>query len=61
MQTNEFVGQIKHAPRRRPVKQAHTARRETPESPAEQRDTEASGRHVARPPARKPRRYGAGF
>ena len=61
MQTNEHAGQVKHGPRRGHAKQARTALRETPETRAERRDAEGSSRHAARPPARTPRQYGAGF
>jgi hypothetical protein len=61
MQTNEHAGQVRHGPRRGHVEQAHTAKREVPDTRAERRDAEGSSRQAPRPPARKPRQYGAGF
>lgn len=61
MQTNEFVGQVKHGPRRRPVKQARTPLRETPETRTERQDVAVPSRLTTGPLTGNPRRYGAGF
>lgn len=61
MQTNEFVGQVKHGPRRGRVKQAQTAMREAPEARAQGLDADESRPRAPRQPVRKPHRYGAGF
>ena len=61
MQANEFSGQVQQGPRLPDLEQALTAMRPAPEARAEGRDADESRRLAPQRPARKPRRYGAGF
>lgn len=61
MQTSEISGQVQQGPRLPDLEQALTALRPAPEARAEGRDADESRRLAPQLPARKPRRYGAGF
>lgn len=61
MQTNEFAGQVHQGPRLPHVEQALTETRVTPENRADRVGADERRHPAARLPARKPRRYGAGF
>jgi hypothetical protein len=61
MQANEPSGQVHQGPRLAHAEPALTARRAKPETRAQGLGADASRPRAARPPARKPQRYGAGF